>query len=167
MIRNKLYNTRSSWTLVSKKSERDLSVNGLNELSWAMADFLHSPTVAQVQCLERVCWLLSVWLFCAEIRSINWESTRQRWASSSSWEAVSCQLLQPQHQLKWVSNMISDDCKSFEIIAFILIGAVIQAFLVLLLAPVFGRSTDHVQLFSTYLNFLFHFPIYRSTFYFN
>ena len=63
--------------------------------------------------------------------------------------------------------MISDDCKSFEIIAFILIGAVIQAFLVLLLAPVFGRSTDHVQLFFQLIsNFLFHFLKSRSTFYF-
>ena len=74
----------------------------------------------------------------------------------------------PALTLKWVSNMISDDCKSFEIITFILIGAVIQAFLVLLLAPVFGRSTDHVQLFFnlfqiSYFNFLNPVQLYLST----
>lgn len=57
--------------------------------------------------------------------------------------------------------MISDDCKSYEIITFILIGAAIQAFIVLLFAPVFGRSTDHVQLFFNLFKFLislFKFP---------
>ena len=96
--------------------------------------------------------LVSVWLV-EGLRESNWKSTREsslNWLSS--WIAVSWQLQKSSH-LSQVS-MISEGCKYYEILTFILTGIALQAALVLVLAPLFGKYSSRSTIFNKLPNFI-------------